>query len=153
MYHRRNCASSWLPTRSNVTSYQLPIVCTRFVFATLVSMKQHIIFVVNEHEVWWSMKNMKIHVFVLFKLKVASTLSCSCFYRNYNSVTSLQLCSALTLAWAGGLRHFLCIWDVAGYDLNPETVCIDICDFSQSFQCALRILKGARIVSFDILCS
>jgi hypothetical protein len=50
----------------------------------------HIIFIVNEHEVWWSMKNLKIHVFILFKLKVASTLSCSRLYRSYNSVASLQ---------------------------------------------------------------
>lgn len=69
-------------------------------------------------------------------------------------VTSRSLLSsALTLAWAGGLRLFLCIWDVAGYDLNPETGCIDIRDFSQSFQGDLRTLKGARIVSFDILVS
>jgi hypothetical protein len=112
------------------------------------AVQRHIIFVVNEHEVWWSMKNLKIHVFVFFKPKVASTLSCSCFYRN---TTQSLLCSALTLAWAGGQRHLLCIWDVAGYDLNPETVCIDIRDFSQSFQCALCTLKGTRIVSFDIL--
>jgi len=36
------------------------------------------------------MESLKIHVFILIKLQAASTLSCSCFYRSYNSVISLQ---------------------------------------------------------------
>jgi hypothetical protein len=53
----------------------------------------------------------------------------------------------------GWPKILLCIWGVAGYDLNPEIGCIDIRDFSQSFQDVLRTLKEARIISFDILVS
>lgn len=96
------------------------------------------------------MKNLKVHVFILFKLKVSSTLSCYCFYRSYNSVASLQRSYTCVGGWP---KILLCIWGVAGYDLNPEIGCIDIRDFSQSFQDVLRTLKEARIISFDILVS
>ena len=95
------------------------------------------------------MKTLKIHVFTLFKLN--TQVRFPVVVSTEVTTRSLLLRSALTLAWAGGLRLLLCIWDVAGYNLNPETGCIDIGDFSQSFQGAPRALKGARIVSFDIL--
>jgi len=53
------------------------------------------------------MKNLKIHVFILFTLQVASTLSCSCFYRSYNSVASLQRSYTCVGGWPKTFARYL----------------------------------------------
>ena len=73
----------------------------------MLPVQQHIVFVVNEHELWLSMKNLKVHVFIhMFKLKVASTLSCSCLYRSYNSVAAFQR----SYTFVGGWPKTCCVF-------------------------------------------